>query len=242
MKKKRDDRRKKRLLLPACAAVLLGACLLLRVGGAAWKNSQLEAGFTPSPRFSDYRDGVPMEEMDVSQYQVALSVITNPVYGVYYFTCSQDISYYAAPGGEPVYTIPAGTELAWSYGDFLMDTYPTYWKGWRWGTVFPLSGEETPQGYFFVSLSALEGLVRDFYNATPSVEKERIQRGLSRKEVRDGLLRRVDEIFYRRGVCVSPDLRAPLWGWDCTLLAGGCALATGAWAAVLRRRKMRKEN
>ena len=129
MKKKRDDRRKKRLLLPACAAVLLGACLLLRVGGAAWKNSQLEAGFTPSPRFSDYRDGVPMEEMDVSQYQVALSVITNPVYGVYYFTCSQDISYYAAPGGEPVYTIPAGTELAWSYGDFLMDTYPTYWKG-----------------------------------------------------------------------------------------------------------------
>ena len=167
MKKKRDDRRKKRLLLPACAAVLLGACLLLRVGGAAWKNSQLEAGFTPSPRFSDYRDGVPMEEMDVSQYQVALSVITNPVYKVYYFTCSQDISYYAAPGGEPVYTIPAGTELAWSYGDFLMDTYPTYWKGWRWGTVFPLSGEEAPQGYFFVSLSALEGLVRDFYNATP---------------------------------------------------------------------------
>ena len=183
-----------------------------------------------------------MEEMDVSQYQVALSVITNPVYRVYYFTCSQDISYYAAPGGEPVYTIPAGTELAWGYGDFLMDTYPTYWKGWRWGTVFPLSGEETPQGYFFVPISALEGLVRDFYNATPSVEEERIQRGLSRKEVRDGLLLRVDEIFYRRGVCVSPDLRAPLWGWDCTLLAGGCALAAGAWAAVLRRRKMRKEN
>lgn len=160
-----------------------------------------------------------MEEMDVSQYQVALSVITNPVYGVYYFTCSQDISYYAAPGGEPVYTIPAGTELAWSYGDFLMDTYPTYWKGWRWGLYSPSPGE-TPQGYFFVPISALEGLVRDFYNATPSVEEERIQRGLSRKEVRDGLLLRVDEIFYRRGVCVSPDLRAPLWGWDCTLLAG----------------------
>ena len=43
--------RKKAAAFLLCVAVLLGACLLLRVGGAAWKNSQLEAGFTPSPRF-----------------------------------------------------------------------------------------------------------------------------------------------------------------------------------------------
>ena len=55
----------------------------------------------------------------------------------------------------------------------------------------------------------------------PSVEEERIQRGLSRKEVRDGLLLRVDEIFYRRGrVCFPRFARSPV-GWDCTLLAGG---------------------
>ena len=234
--------RKKAAAFLLCVAVLLGACLLLRVGGAAWKNSQLEAGFTPSGKYTNYQERVPMEEMDLAQYDFLWVRMVTAQYTPMDFTLQRDLAYYDRPGGEAAYTIPAGTQLWWDSFRDCVATYPTYDKGWRWARPMAPEGEDPPEEHYYVPLASLQSAWKDLYATNEIVEQRCREAGLSPEEAARQILLQTDEEFYRRGVCVSPDLRAPLWGWDCTLLAGGCALAAGAWAAVLRRRKMRKEN
>lgn len=218
----------------ACVAAALLLCLGLRVGLSAWENRELEEGFAPSAEYTSYQEQVPMEEMDLAQYDFLWVRMATAQYIPMDFTLQRDLVYYDRPGGEAAYTIPAGTQLWWDSFRDCVATYPTYEKGWRWARPMAPEGEDPPEEHYYVPLASLQSAWRDLYATNETVEQRCRQAGLSPEEAARQILLQTDEEFYRRGVYLSPDLPVPLWDFGCTFLGVAAALAAAGALLVPR--------
>ena len=249
------------LLAGAVLAVLLAVSVL---STTLRNNSLLTSQWTPAGHFvqnehlTDYREKVPLSEMDLTQYDF---VFSHAIAGVGLtkttFTLTHDLPYYQEIDGNKreVYTIPAGTTVdagdyqgvydALGYG---FNGYPTYERGWRWVRAFPLDGEDFREDAPWYSCKtadlerAAKDLLRESGYMQHSLQLLKERDGMSEKEFLHLFVCRVDSFFYMRGVYLSPDYLFPLWTWGHTALAAVSAILLLSGVLVLRKPKTDKKS
>ncbi len=189
-----------RLLALLFAGLSAGAALSAGAGAAArwaehrtlaavfWENLYTGVNRLPRGYSGQYREGVPMEEMDFAAFDLgpdAFAPVGRPS-AVHVFTLSADITYYRDHNGLklPVKTIPAGTQLTIRSGDgytfpygYGFSSYPTYQAGWRYAAPFEretafaaefaeiivLTQAETP--FYYVRIEDLASAYTDYCRA-----------------------------------------------------------------------------
>lgn len=222
-------------------------------------NYQLNKGFSyvdettarPFEHFQ-YQRMVPMHEMDLREFSWYLRVSILPVGFPEewdFVVLEQDIPYYSWIDGEWVLAmeIPQGANIRWreftftpGYGTY---SYPTYERGWRYARPFLPADQEAALlhelPYYYVRTSDLEAVAKTIYET--HWESGLVHNTEFSKRLLNELVlrqtRRIDHIFYDRGIFNSPDLARPLWPWWYTLLLG-CSggLLFSSW---LLQRRMR---
>lgn len=213
---------KKIIIYTFCFVVIFG--IIGRVGCNIYYNHKLESNFVQNERENDYKDGIPVHEINFRQYRQYIEFLSAlPDYPPEwdYFTIDRPIIYYEEVNGEkvPAYEIPAGTELKTVYTNgYGFYSYPTYKKGWRWVRPFlepdsTQSLDELP--YYYVKLSDLEKYLGRRLSFSYGLEN--ILRGGIPEAVFLGT-RLIDKTFYEKGIFLSPDYFKPIWTWDCTLM------------------------
>ena len=201
--------------LVAAALVLFAAA---RAGMRLWEDQQLADAFryTENAAWQQYRDGVPMEEIEFAAYAPLFEVNSAMIGRETRLVLSEALTFYEDAEGKkrPVLTLDAGSVVnagLWEpgYGFF---TYPTYEAGWRWVQPFVPDGEEPEADAprYYVRLEELAAAAR------PRVTEDAARAGLSAEEYARLQVCRADIFFYDSGVFLSPDLLSPVWSWDCT--------------------------
>ena len=248
------------LIAGAVLAVLSAVSVL---SAARRNNSLLTSEWTPSGHFvqneylTDYREKVPLSEMDLTQYDF---VFTHAIAGVGLtkttFTLTHSLPYYQEINGKKVEvtSIPAGTTVdagdyqsvydALGYG---FNGYPTYERGWRWVRAFPLEGEEFREDapWYYCKTADLEKAAKDLLQESGhmqhSLQLVQERDGMSEKEFLHIFVCRVDSFFYMRGVYLSPDYLFPLWTWGRTALAAASAALLLSGILISRKTKTGKD-
>lgn len=215
-------------------ALLLAAGTAFRAGITAWENYRLRSGFAANEEWPDYRQGLPLSEIDFERYERAFfSGATAPIGYSTVFTADAPIRYYReVTDAALAYEIPAGTALDWEPGGFACLGYgfvslPSYERGWRWARPFlPAGSDRVPEDFpwYYVRTSDLEAAARAMFDSSRFVQASARNAGLSRTEAVFQIVRQADQVFYENGVYLSPDLLRPVWTWDCTLMTGASAL------------------
>lgn len=215
-------------------ALLLAAGTAFRAGITAWENYRLRSGFAANEEWPDYRQGLPLSEIDFERYERAFfSGAVAPIGYSTVFTADAPIRYYReVTDAALAYEIPAGAALDWEPGGFACLGYgfvslPSYERGWRWARPFLSAGSDrVPEDFpwYYVRTSDLEGTARAMFDSSRFVQASARNAGLSRAEAVFRIVRQADQVFYENGVYLSPDLLRPVWTWDCTLMTGASAL------------------
>lgn len=262
---KRIAKRKQKLLgflflIAGAALAVLPAVSVLST--AQRNNSLLTSQWTPAGHFvqneylTDYREKVPLPEMDLSQYDF---VFSHAIGGVGLtkttFTLTHSLPYYQEIDGKKVEvtSIPAGTTVdagdyqsvcdALGYG---FNGYPTYERGWRWVRAFPPEGEEFREDapWYYCKTADLEkaakDLLRESGHMQHSLQLLKERDGMSEKEFLHHFVCRVDSFLYMRGVYLSPDYLSPLWTWGHTVLSAVSAALLLSGVLIFRKTKKDK--
>lgn len=185
----------------------------------AWShNHRLQKEYTQAADPSPYQQGIPMESMDLAAlasywpratalplYDMT-SLIETPV----------TMRYYAEiPNGkaEPALEIPKGTIIIAVPDDFPFfeigygyASYPTYEQGWRYVRPFlRADGEEqeSQDQHYYVRIEELKGVIDEFIRANRSLQAAS---GQHRGGASHHMATSLDQVLYRHGVYLSPDL------------------------------------
>ena len=217
-------------------------------------NAALKENFSPHKRYTQYLEGTPIEEIDFELLHQRFHYASGLVHWYNEVIPEKDIYYYAEPdrNSEVVFTLYAG-EKYYLYAPVecqRTESWPTYTKGWRYARpLFTedeysyLSGpgaqtgllEKPPYGY--IRLSDLRALVFKSVYDSPDLDIctsvwERIGWHFADRPA-PGLFI-FDEIFWKQGVYLSPDLYLPYWRLTEKILAVLIALCGGGVLAQKR--------
>lgn len=226
-------------------AVLLLGILCVQTGARLWNNHVLRAEFVGNGRGEAYEQGVPVTEMDLDSFSSYLVwAVTAEYTAMPDISLEWDLYYYAAPDAtaEPMFTVPAGTEILWWEGGaphagYGLYGYPIYAAGWRYVQPFVAAGEEAgeAQPLAFIPTESLEQVAREILTRVPKLQQLARAVGFTDTEAARRMVRVIDEQFYANGVFLSPDLYEPVWTWSSTLLAAAAVVLIGV-CLILRRR------
>lgn len=230
-------------------AVILAAGAVLRAGITAWENDRLRSGFAANEEWPDYREELPLSEIDFERYERAFFPgAVAPIGYPTVFTADAPIRYYRDLIGaeSPAYEIPAGRALDWEPGGFPSLGYgfvslPAYERGWRWAQPFlPPGFDRVPEDFpwYYVRTSDLEAAARAMFDSSRFVQASARNARLSRAEAVFRIVRQADRVLYENGVYLSPDLLRPVWTWECTVMLSVSALLF-ILLLLLRRRRRR---
>ncbi|HOJ12211.1 MAG TPA: hypothetical protein PK733_16705 [Clostridiales bacterium] len=201
-------------------AIFIFTCILIRIGIAIWKNYNLVNNFIANPN-EPYQQRIPIAEekfIDDYIYRLYFPFATDLLGRPNTFVLKKPISYYSAPDDnlEPVITIDSGKKYIITTNDinsykYGIQSWPTYKKGWRYVIPFAEVGnEKSVTSAYFVKLEDLFGSLKSIklYYHMPKGYNNR----------RTLLIK--DEMLYKEGYYLSPDLLMPIIdSWNITLLA-----------------------
>jgi hypothetical protein len=236
-------------LLAFAAALVLILTVAVRVGIQAYKNELRIGNFSYNNIDNAYKNGTPLHEMDLSRLRHYLNIATvllsrkapNTV------ELPRKIVYYTQQNGTkvPALELPKGTTILWRPTKELYDLslgygcqgYPTYEKGWRYAQPFMISGKETDYTllpFYYVKTFDLESVA---YKAVKSNKSMRDSLADSLIPVRYWVFtytRFIDDLFYEKGVFLSPDITQPNWDLPDTIMI---SLATALFLLTLYLQK-----
>ena len=122
-----------------------------------------------------------------------------------------DLVYYREEAGQKTeaFVLKAGTEIVVDPDQNGINrgfyTFPTFEKGWRYGRPFTVKGQEAPDEYYYVKLSELEAIAKDWIEYDESVRRSLLRSGLSKKEGAAMIVRTIDRLLYDNGIYCSKD-------------------------------------
>lgn len=207
-------------------AIFIFICIVIRIGIAIWENYNLVSNFIANPN-EPYQRRIPIAEEDfIDDYIYRLySPFAEILLGrPNTFVLKQPINYYSAPEDnlEPVITLDAGKTYMIRTDDtsnykYGIQSWPTYKKGWRFVIPFIEEGDEK------LVTSAYYVKLKDLFSPLKLIKKEyQMPGGYDYRKI----LLIKDEMLYKEGYYLSPDLQKPIVdGWDITLLVSGFCLA-----------------
>lgn len=201
-------------------------CMALRIGIVIWENYNLISNFIANPN-EPYQQRIPIAEEDFIDdyiYQLYSPFATAPLGRTNTFVLKQPINYYSAPDDnqEPVITLSPGKTYMISTDDtrnykYGVQSWPTYKKGWRFVIPFIEKGDEK------LNTSAYYVKLNDLFSPLKSIEKTVYSKQKWYDNRRILLIK--DELLYKGGYYLSPDLQKPIVdGWNITLLVSGFCL------------------
>lgn len=237
-------------LLALAAALVLILAVVFRVGIQTYNNVQKTRTFSYNNIDNPYKNGTPLHEMDLSRLRHYLTIATVPLGHKISNTLElpKKVVYYKQQDGikVPALELPKGTTILWKPTDQLYDIslgygcqgYPTYEKGWRYAQPFMVSGKETDYTllpYYFVKTSDLESVAYKAIKSTKPMMDSLANKLRSLRYRVFTYTRFIDEIFYEKGVFLSPDLIQPIWQLPDAIMIG-LAAALIILAVYLRKK------
>lgn len=213
-------------LLTFMAALIIILLVTGRVGVQVYGNYQKTNSFAYNISSNPYKRGVPIDQMDLSEFDYYVSIPTILIGHKISNTIElpKKVVYFIQQDGikVPALELPKGTTILWKPTDQLYyispgygcQGYPTCEKGWRYAQPFMISGKETDYAYlpyYFVRTTDLESVAKKAITSTKPMMNTLANK---RRSVQDGVFtytRFIDNIFYEKGVFFSPDLTQPIW-------------------------------
>lgn len=203
-----------------------------QVAAGVWSNRKLESAFTANDQWTDYREGIPVSEMDFSQYAVCFERNTALIGYSTEFVNSRPIVYYQEMDGAyvPAYEIPAGTVLEWETSEICgygLMAFPTDQAGWRWGKPFRAVGsaEETADTWYYIKTQDLQSAALQVLNSSQYLQSSAQAAGMTDSEFAEMLIHRTDNVLYANGIYISPELYVSVWTPGCSVLAAVILIA-----------------
>ena len=206
--------KKKWLIAAAGAAILAAAAVILifvnQSGGTFSKKDFVQADSTAARQYLEHSS---MDEMDMVVFDPYLTQII-AMGGVSYkemMILPVDLVYYREEAGRKTeaFVLKAGTEIVVDPNQNGINrgfyTFPTYEKGWRYGRPFTIKGQEASEEYYYVKLSELETIAKDWIEYDESVRRSVQRSGLSTKKGAAAIVRTIDRILYDKGIYCSKD-------------------------------------
>lgn len=206
--------------------IFIFICIVLRIGIAIWENYNLVSNFVANPN-EPYQQRIPIAEEDFIDdyiYLLYSPFAVAPIGRPNTFVLKQPINYYSAPydNQEPVITLSAGKTYMISTNNindykYGIQSWPTYKKGWRFVIPFIEKGDEK------LITSAYYVKLKDLFSPLKSIQKKVHYQKKGYDNRRFLLIK--DEMLYKEGYYLSPDLQKPIVdGWNITLLVSGFCL------------------
>lgn len=227
--------------------IIMICMLAFRLSYVLYQNHNLWERFSANADESSYQRRIPMEEMDLSEYEHVFSKtiapirfelthnIKTPVTLRYYNEIPANNSAYALEisEGTTITAISLDTQgLGIHEVGYGYTSYPTYTKGWRY--VKPFMTEEAVRNseqerFYYIRIESLEAVLGETISANqPLIAATRRQSWLDQK-VSHTMARYIDHALHDKGIYLSSDLTYGLWSRINIVLLG----LIGMMAAVL---------
>lgn len=209
--------------------IIVLSVLAYRLSYVLYYNHSLLERFSLKIDDSAYQREVPMEEMDLMEYDrifpntialISYDFIHNiktPVTLRYYCAIPANDADYALEiaEGTTITAIPLKEhslgihEVGYGY-----TSYPTYTKGWRYVRPFKTEGSEmasAQEQFYYIRIESLEAVLEKAISANkPLTAKTKSQYGLKQKAMHH-MARYIDQVLYDKGIYLSSDLPYRLW-------------------------------
>lgn len=209
--------------------IIVLSVLAYRLSYVLYYNHSLLERFSLKIDDSAYQREVPMEEMDLTEYDrifpntialISYDFIHNiktPVTLRYYSAIPANDADYALEiaEGTTITAIPLKEQsLGIHEVGYGYTSYPTYTKGWRYVRPFKTEGAETALAqnqYYYIRIESLEAVLEKAISANrPLTAMTKSQYGLKQKATHH-MARYIDQALYDRGIYLSLDLPYRLW-------------------------------
>ncbi|MGI6537917.1 MAG: hypothetical protein ACOX22_06210 [Caldicoprobacterales bacterium] len=207
-------------------SILIFIIIVTRISVTVLNNHNLANTFTPSPS-EPYQQQMPISEegfIDDYIYRLYSPFAVAPIGRPNTFVLNQPISYFSAPDDnlKPAITLEAGKTYIINTNDkndykYGIKSWPTYKKGWRYVIPFVEVGDEKliPQAYYV----KLKDLIPPLKLITGGLRY--LPKGYNYRRT----LLINDEMLYKEGYYLSPDLYNPIIDvWNITLFIGALCL------------------
>ncbi len=236
----------------AMLLILLLSILAFRIGYIYYQNHDLQERFAVKADDSSYQLGIPMDEMDLSEFDHLFSIIIAPLkYDLtHYIKTPVALRYYneipekdtdyalEISKGTSITAIPLETQgLNIHEAGYGYTSYPTYTKGWRYVKPFRTeAGEDAKQDqFYYIRIESLEVVLGETIDANqPLIAAARRQSWLGYKASHT-MVRYIDHTLYDNGIYQSYDLSHRIWDRINIVLAS----LTAILAAILLSQAMR---